>query len=354
MNFFKNNFGFSLIELSVAMGLLGGVSLLTMKLMADQTANEAYIRGRSEIADTANTVAQALSKPDNCRYAFRELDLSDLMPLFDTTDEEVRALEVETINLPLPNPGEEVELIRPNSIYPTFRTAEIFLERSNRTPAFPVHLVMNFVIKNLNPQMWGPVNPDEINEGDRIVTERIPLNLSVDENNLIQSCSPRTAETNLAAKRKFCLSLGNSAEWDESVDPPACRLRERVCPAGQIPKQQQSLGDFTCVKIEDQINLSDLIDQTSCTITAERKFQLKQVGNKIRLECVGGGSTTGGTTGSTTGGTTGGGPCDGMSEPELSRCINCTGSGGTWEPSSFEGCICPPPTTLNLGSYKCV
>jgi hypothetical protein len=63
----KNEKGLSLLEMSVGMGVLGGVMLISMNVVNQQKSNESYIRSKGEIQKAVSLLAINLKDPENCR-----------------------------------------------------------------------------------------------------------------------------------------------------------------------------------------------------------------------------------------------------------------------------------------------
>ena len=64
--FILKNFGFSLVELTVAMGLLGALSVGVMKLMENSNKAAKTIESKDEILQITNQINDILRNPNNC------------------------------------------------------------------------------------------------------------------------------------------------------------------------------------------------------------------------------------------------------------------------------------------------
>jgi prepilin-type N-terminal cleavage/methylation domain-containing protein len=59
--------GMTLVEVMIAVALLGGVSLLTAKLMTDQANNQNFIKAKAEMAATVSRIESIMSDPVKCK-----------------------------------------------------------------------------------------------------------------------------------------------------------------------------------------------------------------------------------------------------------------------------------------------
>jgi hypothetical protein len=261
-----NRKGFSLPELTIALGLMGGISLVTMKLIDEQKSNEAYLRGRTEISKAVSVLKNALNDTENCRKMLAGVDL-------DTASTSLSSLEIPIKS----SPTNFMRILEANKTYNGFRTTTITVSAPAGSPPNTARVELNFRIKSRNMKLWGDANDSD----DRIITERIPLIITKNAANVITDCGPVVSEANLTAKQKFCQSLGGAAQWD-SVNSK-CVFRDMTCGYGKVPTRLTSLGGVICEDIKNKIDLNQLFDSTQCTTTG--KFRIIEVGGKLKIDC---------------------------------------------------------------------
>jgi hypothetical protein len=272
----SNQFGFSLTEITVAIGLLGGVSLVTMKLMKDTTNNDAYLRYRAAVAQTVSLLETYTSDPQMCKTMLvgktrtNVLDDSTSPPLFGGTGE----ITVTT------KTGVTKRLLTSNTNYPDFRIASpgIFLLKSVYDSASnPVSAIyIKFQIRDRSKLLFGT-------SGAKTLVKIIHVRTQLQADGVtIKSCGPLVSEGNLSAKRILCLSLKGAATWDGTE----CRLNEMKCPSGQVPFQMTSLGSVSCIPVENKVDPSQVFDFSPDTCTPGQSVRLTTgADGKIRADC---------------------------------------------------------------------
>ena len=65
-NWFFRDSGFSIVEITVAMGLLGALSLGVMKIMENSQKAAKNIENKDEISQFQNEINDILKNPNNC------------------------------------------------------------------------------------------------------------------------------------------------------------------------------------------------------------------------------------------------------------------------------------------------
>jgi hypothetical protein len=126
---FKNIKGFSLPEITVALGLVAGVSLVTMKLVESNAKNQSSLASSAEIQKTVALLKQALSSSEGCRYILRNQTVgSNGTPVNITTNPQNAALGAGLFQKNA-RTNELVVLLKPNTTYQGFKTTSIQLQR---------------------------------------------------------------------------------------------------------------------------------------------------------------------------------------------------------------------------------
>lgn len=263
----KNSKGFSLPEITVALGLVGGISVVTMKLIDEQRSNETYLRGNTEIQKAISTLKTALNDPENCKSLVGGRALTPA------------GVDVGSMTIPLKSsPGQFKEILKSNTKYYGFETSSIIL-REGAIPNTSANLELTFKIKSRNMKLWGAV--DEAKASDRTVKQTIPLLVTKLGAN-VSECGPVVSDANATAKEKFCLSLGAATSWDSLAKK--CTYNDMRCPYGTTLVKLTSFGGKVCDPIKDHIKLDTLFDEAPCTNAG--KFRIINNGSgKLKIDC---------------------------------------------------------------------
>ena len=283
--------GFSLPELSIAIGLLGGISLITMNVISDQKSNESFVKGRTQINNAVSLVKASISDKENCRSMLSGKILATNNSILDLTSLKVQVKS---------SPGSSMEILKANTNYNGFKTDAIKLYTGARSGVIPsplptslstnslVELIqakidIDFRIKNKSMSKWTS------SSRDRIITETIPLFLTVlKSNRTVTDCEGVLSDTNNTAKEKFCESLGGAATWNQLTQK--CTLISQTCPTGQIMVKMGNLGNMQCQDIKNHINLADLFSTQECTSTGS--FRIINESGKLKIDCTSGTTST--------------------------------------------------------------
>jgi prepilin-type N-terminal cleavage/methylation domain-containing protein len=275
--------GFTLVEIMISLGLLSGISLVTIKMMENHANNQTVLKAKAEIQKTTLLIKAALQDPENCRYMFRDqtigsyqspVDIGSPLPI-DPMDPELPPGLYQRYRNHANQTWELKELITPNSDYNGFRVGLIQLRYPKSGLQTMAELVVNFKVEIKNF-----IFNDKKDGNEKIYPRVIPLTVKqIDDK--ITDCSPAVSDTNLVARKKFCLSLGGMAEWVNGK----CQFKEISCSPGQVPRKVAQTGQLTCVPASDQFKASDLFDTTSCTVSGSRSFSVEKVGTKLKIVC---------------------------------------------------------------------
>lgn len=275
----KQNDGFTLPELMLAVAILGGLSVVTMKLVSEQEGNRAYMFAKSEIAMARSLVSLTLADKENCRSIMAGKKYPAVNPA--VADRE----SLTSLTIPLKtSPGAFKEILRANTMYSGFRTREIYIDRPSGLAPDVVMLVVRFLIRSKNLESWGAAST--VNASDRIIEEKFPINITKNASNIITDCGMVVSATNDTTRQQFCESLGDAAQWNSTTKK--CTFKDMTCPEGQVMVKVENLGTITCKTIDTQMNLDDLVDSTPCTVGSTKQFSLVSTPTgKIKVDCSG-------------------------------------------------------------------
>lgn len=262
-----NSRGFSLPEITVALGLMGGISLVTMKLMEEQSGNQALITANSQVQNTVSVIQGALRNPDTCRKMLGNV---------------AKGTSFSTLEYGIPdrtNPAIEIrkKLLDTNVKYDKFRIESIkFQDSTTGTPsATTAELEIIFRINKKSMSMWAP----DQDTNDTSIKKRLPLVVKMDGANKLSDCGPATSDTNSSAREKFCKSMGGAAVWNGAT----CKLSNTMsCPYGQIPQKLTSLGKAICVPIP----INQVFDDTPCTNNSNSFTIETTPDGRLKVKCL--------------------------------------------------------------------
>ncbi len=321
-----NQKGFTLPEIMVSLGLLGGISIVTVRLIENQANNEAHLKAKAEIAKTTSLLKTILNDPESCRNMLKDQPIPAVWTPSSETFTNIQlppALPSPSANPALPGTGlyqriklpgtspqqyAYKEILITNAKYGLFRTGSIRLVKTSdaNTPTTILNpTAMNIDVDTIELEIQfrletrsilNALSSDNNDANDKTYLQRIPLIATFDyTNNLIKDCGLVVSEANVAAKQKFCTSLGYLASWDATTQK--CNFISNKCPAGQIPEKQNctlvnglctNSSVFTCVPIVDQFKADDLFDtSTTGCIAGAGGFTVvtDPVSLKLKINC---------------------------------------------------------------------
>jgi archaellin len=278
----KASSGYSLVEISVALAILGGVSILTMKIVQDQKGNETYIKSKAEVQNAISILRSTLADDENCRAmlagkSFQKpstgsdgVELQSLfLPIRGKVDASGNAIGKEFLKKDQPYKGFSVKSIH-------LAGDDTITQKSTSQPQTG-KLIIKFEIKNRNLALWSKANSNQV------ITHSLPISGTVGANSVnLSDCGISESEMNITAKQKFCLSLGSAAVWD-AVNKKCNFSSSMTCPEGEVMVKMNSLGGVVCEPIKDAIKLDDLFDTSGCQSTG--KFRIIEENGKLKVDC---------------------------------------------------------------------
>lgn len=299
----------------VSLGLLGGISIVTVRLIENQANNEAHLKAKAEIMKTTSLLKTILNDPEGCRNMMKDQVLHPgwapgVKPAVEVTTPIGQPPAIAPAAAPIAGLYQRVrsgagtlaykEILVPNAKYGLFRTGSIQLAKTSDNESKTrilnptamdidvdtIDLIVQFRLESKS--IMNAFRSDNSDANDKTFLQRIPLIVTFNyDTNQIKDCGLVVSEANAAAKEKFCASLGNLAAWDDTLQK--CNFISNKCPAGQIPERQNSSATlFTCVNIVDQFKADDLFDTntTGCTAGAGGFSVVTDPGTgKLKIQC---------------------------------------------------------------------
>lgn len=312
------NKGFSLPELTVALGILGGIALVTVKLIENNANNQAHLKAKAEISKTTALLKSILNNPESCKNMLRNqlLPADNLATTPNTTIANPPALPAgsttptfppdgglyQRITIPNTSPQQYAykEILVNNGNYGVFRIAQNGIQLRKVTDSNTVMDGTNNSVDSVEMMITYRMETKSIlfrsdnnDANDATYIQRIPLTVTFDNtSNRINNCGLTVSDATVAAKRKFCTSLGNMGEWNDTLKK--CFLKETKCLPGLVPEKQnttaQSTRLFNCVPVSDQFNALDLFDtSTTGCVSPTGKYSVVSNGGtppKLTIQCL--------------------------------------------------------------------
>lgn len=291
-----NQKGFSLPELVVAMGLMGGISVVTMKLVEEQKNNEAYIKARGEIQKTVAQIKTAMNDPANCRRMFVGNNIAAATP------PQLTSINVSAKGASGIATGAAVPIFQANRVYTNnFRSTTIRL----LDPGIPstARLELNFKIKSKNMRLWTPwTTAPSTNPNDRDYTETIDfIVMTTTPGKTITECGSVLSDVNVTAREKFCKSLNQGSHVAVgAADPQAvagnegsywdgtrCRFNKMECPFGFVMSGIDRFGKPQCYDIKTKIKMETLFDTAQKCRNFNGGYAIRRdaSSNRLRVVC---------------------------------------------------------------------
>lgn len=256
--------GFTLPEVLIAAALMGGVALVTAKLMGDQAKNQVWMVTEAEISKFVSLMENHLNNPKTCKDMLGSRTSSAAgTPIGVSGTLEPQLFNLNSATGPRPVAGETNyrEFSIPDNGYK--------LQNSNVSPDSISELIITFQVKN----KWDKGGRKDAN-GNLLIDKMIPVVVQKTSAGVIQECGPVLSDSNDQAREQMCKSLGGAAIWDETAR--TCTLQSVKCPYGQVAIRMTSLGGIICQPIESQINLSEFFDTSMSSCSGS--------GNSLRIE----------------------------------------------------------------------
>lgn len=216
MNFFKNKYGFSLLEVTIAMGLATAGIMFLMKMQSQQAKSQKTTKANMEIDSFVSDLKGTINKPGYCDKSFKNLVLSDKS---DTP--------VKLILNPLGNPR--------------YVVGEIYGNRSIK--------LSGLTIKKFSPDdvegRIGVANLEIAIEkigdvyGSKLITRQIDLTLTRDKSDKIIGCGSLVTNDTKEIKVPANVDL-NSAEAKKLFDSNE-QLKQMKDYADSLKKMQEEM-----------------------------------------------------------------------------------------------------------------
>jgi prepilin-type N-terminal cleavage/methylation domain-containing protein len=280
----KNQRGFTLVELTVGLGLMGVISLVTMKMISQQQSNTAYLTAKTEINKTVSLVQSSMNKPENCKFM---LAGNTVAPSLGS------AASIPSLRITGPSrDGSQIimSLLDAGLNYGHFYLGPDAIKLISN-PALPnsAELVLTFNLPTKSLLNFGATTP-------RPIVKRIPVQVVTNAANVVRSCGVVVSDANNEAKKRFCLSLAAKGITTWTADNK-CQLKSLECLGGRVPRTISNIGALSsdpsnpgangnCVTPDKVIDADLVFDTTAnCKIKAGGIMIVRGPSNKITVSC---------------------------------------------------------------------
>lgn len=269
-----NQKGMTLVEILVAVGIAGGVALLTAQLMKDQYNNDRITQTRAEVGKMLSLAQQLLADKESCNKNFENYTFANA---FDAP-----VSFTELVN----KSGKKV--IEVGKSYDHFYFSSIRVSKSLTSPGA---LDVAFAMKQA--------------KGSKLLSKDLPgrtftVYAAQDpgSNGVVEVGDPwKCGELIMSAKetsyKELCDNLSNPengnpqfAEWD--VASETCKIKEFKCDRGFIPTRISSLGRLICRPVKDALDLNNMIDKdpVSCPSTHTKiSISFDSASKRYKINC---------------------------------------------------------------------
>lgn len=268
--------GFTLPEVLIGAALLGGVALVTAKLMSDQATQQAYITTQAEMGKTVSEIESYLNNPTLCKQMLG----GKIVAPVGSAGVPVSTLKINTVM-----GGSQSKTVIAEGNYPRFiiETNAMVLKQSPNASTI-ANLEITFLMKTRSAQFRSVL---EGAEHKVRIMKSIPVVVQLNGANAIDECGPVLSDVNSTAQEKMCASLGATvASWDTTNR--RCVLRSVKCDYGYVAIKMTSLGGIICVPVRDRLNLGDYFEFGAQTCPVGSTISLETApapSNKIRVKC---------------------------------------------------------------------
>lgn len=271
---FLNNYGATLFELLMGMAMMGGVSLVTMKVLEESANNESNLKFHASVNRATSIIQNSLSNNTRCNEMLVGKTRS------------AAGVPLDTLQI-AKGSGFEVLLQDDRQYAEGFYIPDNGIRLAESAMGTSVsELVITFYGRKYSKvgQDFDIERAVAAGKASRVI-KRIPFMAEVN-GTTIKACGPVISDADLKAKKTMCEALGAAASWNTGTGQ--CDLAEVKCPVGQVATEINSLGSYTCVDAKAAVNLNHLFDFSSTTCGPGQTVTLGVgAGGKIVATCAG-------------------------------------------------------------------
>ncbi len=274
--------GFSMPELMIGVGILGGISLVTMKMLENQSSNESYLKFVSDVNITTTQVQTYLNDINRCQTMLAGYAKSATVN---------PGLIADTLTqLAITQGGKTKVIMRENTVYSRsfisfYIPPQGIRLGSSSFGATSAELVITFNLRSASIMK----RRDTTGASDMSVTKRIPFVASFNADGVtIKACGPVVSDANSIAKQKLCNAFiaKSAAYWDGSnciFNPNPATMK---CTYPYVVRAVSNLGELQCDHVLDRLTLEEVFDFTGVDCRGALNFYMTTTGGgKVKPTC---------------------------------------------------------------------
>lgn len=291
ISFLRRETGLSMTELMVGVGLMGGISVVTMKLMEETAQNKSHMSYTAAVNRAAMIVQNAINNESRCKEMLvGETRDANIYPNIPGTVRICGGQGGACSNSLRIRKGAGYEvLLQTNREYAEgFYIPPYGIQlASSPLGAGVSELVITFRTRSRDASSNSPTVQATAAAGKAgVIVKRIPF-LSEFSGGTLRSCGQVVADTDLNARRIMCQSMGGAATWNAGTS--TCVLNDMRCPnPDEVPITMTSLGGLVCGPVTQTDFQDQIFNFSSSTCAPGQSVSLgTSVDGKIKAICTG-------------------------------------------------------------------
>lgn len=266
---YLNEKGMSLLELVIALGIAGVISVFVADMMTEQGNRSSLAQITSEINAQHDVMQKTLRNKDACNEI---LQLAEETGAFNVTDGRV----IEGIGRK--NTRTENTIVGVKTGNKGKYEITNIVARNSPLSTFVKRFVITYTIPN-----------KKIIDGKKTIIKTIDV-LAEKTASGNWKCGNLVENSRKEATRQMCLSLGTAVTWIEdasNVENYDCVLNEFKCTGTNVPVRLEEFGKFECKPAKDVVDMTELVDPSPVDCTNKPMVSLITNGTKLKLSCTG-------------------------------------------------------------------
>ena len=274
----KSQSGFSIVQGLMLSAAVAGMALVGTKLMTDQKMAEKGADSKDKVEQLHKMIYSILQNKDHCNATFTANTLTTPTSLL--TSGLTKSLN--SIN----TTGGPAFVANTPGVY---NSQLMYMNNSvsinGMSILFPTILNDNYATLSIT---YGRMEKNDMGKrsGSGYGSQTIRKNISIKlqrENGNFEGCYA-TDLSNKDSVKEFCDSFA-LLTWDANQN--ICRYKDLKCNPGELFAGFDSTGTKKCYKVEQWMDMSNLVDPSPTSCIGATSVGLEQVGKKVKIVCSG-------------------------------------------------------------------